>query len=152
MKHILLLSFLLTLMVDGYTQESDNTVRAAKKRIIGKTLKQNRKYSTSKATYLGILCDKNSKVKYYVVKEFSTLQAANVPHGHSEIIFFNQHAKVMAKVQVNMPYELPVKISKNALVFTYRKNKMVKQFLFRIDNKPDMLCVEPESCYEIDYK
>lgn len=152
MKYLLLLLLLLTGLVDGYAQETNNTVRALKKKMTGKTLKQQRRYGTSEATYLGTLSDQGGGVTYYVVKEFWTVQAANVAHGHSRILFYNRHAKVVAEAVLDMPDELPQKISANALIFTYRKNKTLRTFAFRMKNKPEMLCVEPEACYTIDYK
>jgi hypothetical protein len=152
MKYLLLLCLILTIAAKGHTQALGNSLRTLQAKTIGKVVKQKRQYGISKATYLGLIFDSTNKRKYWVIREFYTVQAAIVPHGHSRILFFDIHKKLIAEVVVNMPEELPVKIYKNALLFHYSEHGVKKKFSFRMDNKPGELCVEPASCYNIDYK
>jgi hypothetical protein len=152
MKYLLLLLLIMAIAAKGNSQSLDNALRAMQIKATGKVIKQKGKYRISKATYLGSISDNTNKTKYWVVKEFYTVQAAIVPHGHSRILFFDNRKKLIAEVVVNMPEELPEKIYKNALIFHYSENGIMKKFSSLMGNKPEELCVEPTSCYSVNYK
>jgi hypothetical protein len=152
MKYFFLLSLIVTITAKGYTQSLGNSLRALQAKRVGKMIKKKGQYGISKATYLGSILDSTNKIKYWIVEEFYTVQAAVIPHGHSRILFFDERKKLIAEVVVDMPEELPIKIYKNNLLFHYSEGGIQKKFSFQMDNKPKELCVEPTSCYSVDYK
>lgn len=152
MKYLLLLPLIMIIAAKGNSQGLDNALRAIQSKAIGQTVTQKNQHGISEATYLGSISNNTKKIKYWVVKEFYTVQAAIAPHGHSRILFFDRHKKLIAEVVVHTPAELPEKIHNNALLFHYSEYGIIKKFSSRIDNKPEELCVDPTSCYSVNYK
>ena len=98
---------------------------------------------------LGTITDKQGHVLYHVVAEFRTVQAAKQSHSHSSICFLNSQRIQVAKYEVGLPSELPVKLDKNALYFTYTDKAGEKNILSQLigNELPKMLCVAPKNCY-----
>ena len=127
-------------------EDFDDVLKAKKtEKLFIKKVKQD----ISERTFLGSIKDKEGNIKYYVVKEFLRVKAAVVYHGHSRILFFNPHKKLVLESILSMPYELPFKLKNNSLYFRYSKNNKKKIHIEDISILKKMLCVEPKSCYDI---
>lgn len=99
---------------------------------IGKEIFQKTEDGDTRSTYLGNITDKNSKILFYVVKEFSRIRAAKVYHGNSWLILYNPDKKFKAEYHFDMPEELPFKLRANALYFYDTEQKPVKILTVRI--------------------
>ncbi len=102
---------------------------------IGKNILQKTKDGDLKSTYLGKIIDKNGKVRFYVVKEFSRIKAAMVYHGNSWLIFYSPNKKLKARYHFDMPNELPFKLNNNTLYFYDTDEKPVKVLTLKINSQ-----------------
>lgn len=115
----------------------------------GKSVTRKTKDSESTITYLGTIRNKNRKVVYFVVKEFLKFQAARQMHGRSTILFFDNQKNKIAEYRVNLPDELPIKLTNNILYFTARDSKgnsIEHQEEISIA-LPEYICVSSEECF-----
>jgi hypothetical protein len=98
----------------------------------------------SERTFLGYIKDGNRTVVYYVVKEFYTVQAAIVRHGHSRIFFFTKDKKIAAVYYLDDSKELPFKLSQNELYFKCNRNGKEMNQVVKIQKKlPVSFCLIP---------
>lgn len=100
--------------------------------------------------YLGVIKKSNGDTLYYVLTDFTRIQAAIVMHGHSTVIFLNKNLKKVKSYELSLPEELPYKLISNTLYFKYNDKTTNKKQVFK--NKigttiPKMICVSPDSCY-----
>lgn len=102
---------------------------------IGKEIFQKTQNGDTRSTYLGKITDKDSKILFYVVKEFSRIKAANVYHGNSWLIFYGPEKKFSAKYHFDLPNELPFKLHTNKLYFYDIDEKPVKVLNILIGNQ-----------------
>ncbi|TLM90477.1 hypothetical protein [Hymenobacter jeollabukensis] len=102
-----------------------------------------------KTQQLGVIKTANGQVAFYVTTQFETVQAAIVLHGHSWVCFYDVQRRLVARYEVGSPDELPIKLVRNTLYFSYYdKNKLKKTFTQSVNAKlPDALCVAPDDCY-----
>ena len=152
MKHLKsqIILFLFLIIANGSRCQSlDNFNDVLTARKIGKIFTKKVKQDISERTFLGFIKEKNGNIKYYVVKKFLRIQAAIVYHGHSRILFFDPKKKLVLESILSMPYELPFKIKDNHLYFNYTKDNKKMVYVEDISTLHKMLCVEPESCYDI---
>ncbi len=102
--------------------------------------------------YLGNIVLENNKL-YYVLTNFSVIGINGMisPRGKSELIFINKDKTEIIKYYAGMPDELPNKINKNSLIFSYN-NSEIKLFELLIDNDfPPVLCPKYIGCFERIY-
>jgi hypothetical protein len=104
----------------------------------------------SDRAFLGLIKDSLGKIVFYVAKEFNTVQAAVVKHGHSRIIFFDNQKKMIACYYLSLPEDLPYNLANNSLYFKYRSDathvKLIQ--IVKIEDKlPGSICVSPSDCY-----
>ena len=112
----------------------DSNINLTQKNI-GKNILQSTKESDLRSTYLGKITDKDGKVKFYVVKEFSRIKAAIIYHGNSRLIFYNADKKFKAQYHFDMPDELPVKLNANTLYFIDKDQKPAKTLTLSINGQ-----------------
>src|SRR5687767_14833015 len=101
MKHskiFLPVILLLALTVNSFCQSLDDFSDVLGAQKIGKVFTKKAGQDISQRTYLGTVKDKEGKLKYHVVKEFLRIKAAIVYHGHSRIMFFNEHKKLTKQI------------------------------------------------------
>jgi len=87
---------------------------------------------------------------YYVLNSFRQFQAAIVKHGHSTVYILDSKRRIVKEYELSLPEELPFKVENNSLYFHYKDSKMNKRktYINRIVKElPELMCVEPESCY-----
>ena len=102
----------------------------------------------SERAFLGLIKDSAGNVVFYVAKEFYTVQAALVKHGHSRILFFNRDKKLTAAYYLDDPGELPYKLIRNSLYFKRTRDKEKLVQVVKVQTKlPVPLCVMPDDCY-----
>jgi hypothetical protein len=112
-------------------------------------LKKNDSVESERA-FLGLIKDSLGKIVFYVVKEFYTVQAALVRHGHNRIVFFNKQKKLIASYYLDLPEDLPYNLANNSLYFKYRTDTIQGTQIqtIKIDGKlPIPICVKPGDCY-----
>jgi len=132
------LSIILVLLISSawcFGQSIDDPNIDLAQKNIGKNIFQKIKNGDLRSIYLGKITDKNRKVKFYVVKEFSRIKAAMVYHGHSRLIFYNADKKFKAQYQFDMPDELPVKLKANTLYFIDKNQKPAKTLTLLINDR-----------------
>lgn len=146
LKSLIAIGLFLFISHQTYSQGLENVISTLKRQIIGKTYTRHFTYRISQATYLGTIKNKKGFIRFYVVKEFYKIQAANVYHGHSRIVFFDRNKKKYAETTFAMPEDLPFKVEKNALCFKYSIGGVTKIHKESItDNLPTMICGSPSS-------
>lgn len=148
-KTFTLLIFIYFFSAEVFCQSLKNFNDVLGKQIIGKVIIKKVQEDISQRTFLGTVKYNNGKIKYYVVKEFLRIKAANLYHGNSRILFFNARKKLVLQSILTMPNELPFKLYKNTLYFRYKSGNSEKTFTQPIHPLPKMICVEPTSCYEV---
>jgi hypothetical protein len=139
--------FFLSIKCDGQRQYSFKTILNLK--AVNKTFVSTSGKDTTWRTYLGKITDSNQRPLYYVIKEFNKTKAAVTWHGHSNVYFFNTQNDLIARFDVALPENLPVKIQDNIMYFPDEKNAnkfyevKIKQML------PKILCIRPDWCDEV---
>jgi hypothetical protein len=99
-------------------------------------------------TFLGIVNTSNGAMRYYVIKEFFTIRAANTWHGHSSVYFIDIKFKKTIKYDLAMPENLPYKLIDDKLLFKYKDGLLIKQYSQDLKLKlPSNICVAPLDCY-----
>ena len=102
----------------------------------------------SERTFLGYIKDEKGKVIFYVCKEFYSIPAAIVQHGHSRILFFTREKRLASEYYLDDPAMLPYKLERGNLYFKYRRNGKELIRLVKIRRKlPIPICVAPNNCY-----
>jgi hypothetical protein len=102
----------------------------------------------SERTFLGLINDSKGNVVFYVAKEFYTVQAALIMHGHSRLLFFNNNKKLAAAYYLDDPSELPYKLTRNSLYFKCTRDGKELILVVNVRRKlPVPLCVMPDDCY-----
>ena len=143
----ILLLLLIIFTTDGRAQIDDfgNILSSC---IRNKTFFKRTSDIESERTFLGFIRDDDKKVLYYVIKEFYTVQAAVVRHGHSRILFFGKN-KRLASVYIVEGWDLlPYKLSGNCLFFRYKKDDKAMVQIVKVGKiLPVPLCVKPNDCY-----
>lgn len=107
------------------------------------------KYGDEKIQYLGVIRKSNKDTLYFAFSVFERVQAAMVMHGHSNIIFLDKKRREVKRYDVNLPENLPYKLSANCLYFKYKNETTSKKetYKFKIQAKlPDMVCYSPTEC------
>ena len=149
-KRLIFLLWYLIWTPNVLSQSLENFNDVLNSQIIGKVITKKVGQDISQRTFLGIIRDKKSNIKYYVVKEFLRIQAATVFHGHSRILFFNESKKLTEQAILSLPNELPFKLKDNFLYFNYLENGVTKIFEDKVHPLPKMICVAPRSCYDVE--
>jgi hypothetical protein len=151
-KHFLFFFLILFFAKTATCQDKDYSdySKFIKHSWIGKITKEKTNDSSSEITYLGDITDSNGKTVYYVIKEFSTVQAAIVMHGHSNIIFLDTDKKIVRMYYLGTPDELPKSLKNNKLIFEYTDEKTKQKVIHQESigkELPKMICVKPDDCY-----
>jgi hypothetical protein len=119
---------------------------------INKTFVLKSKDDTTWRTYLGNITDNKHRTIYYVIKEFTKVQAAATWHGHSNVYFFNENRKLVARFDVVFPEDLPVRLQNDSLYFSDDK-KTDKIYGVKISRPlPRIICIRPGWCDELIFK
>lgn len=123
------------------------------KYIVADSLKKTQLIKTKtgdeKTNYLGVIKKTNGDTLYYIVTVFSRVKAAQVMHGHSNIIYIGKDLKEKKRYDIGLPEELPYKLDNNTLYFKYTDETTNKKKIFK--NKvgttlPKIMCVGPDNC------
>ena len=119
---------------------------------INKTFVIKSKDDTTWRTYLGNITDNKHRTIYYVIKEFTKVQAAATWHGHSTVYFFNEYKKLEARCDVVFPENLPVRLQNDSIYFPDDKNTD-KIYGVKISRPlPKFICIRPGWCDEVIFK
>jgi hypothetical protein len=143
--YILIVTILLSSKLFGQSEYSKYiVVDSLKKTQIIKT-----KTGDEKINYLGVIKKTNGDTLYYIVTVFSRVKAAQVMHGHSNIIYIGKDFKEKKRYDIGLPEELPYKLDNNTLYFKYLEETTNKKKIFK--NKvgtalPKIMCVGPDNC------
>jgi hypothetical protein len=143
------IAFLAAFTSNAFSQSLQDFSDVLEHNKIGQVVKKKVGKDISQRTLLGTVNDKKGVLKYYVVKEFLRVQAAIVYHGNSRIIFFNSKKKMVRQAFLHSNDELPFKLDNNCLYFYFLNSGVKRIFVLNIQVLPKMICVEPESCYEL---
>lgn len=118
------------------------------KPVVNKTLIKKDTAIESKRTFLGVIKDSKRRTVFYVAKEFYTVRAAIVRHGHSRIIFFDRQKKLIASYWIDS--QLPYSLVDNTLYFKYENSNSTKKLVYKEHIGPilpDHICVKINDCY-----
>jgi len=155
MKHFKLLTVLFFLLVstNANCQRYYSFKTILKYKRIGKTFINNSYTDTTCRTYLGKITYSKSNKFYYVFKEFKKVRAAATWHGHSNLYLFNEQKHLYAVIDVEMPYNLPSKLSQNKLFFEHTENGTTRSIVSYV---PYVLrheiCFSSLGCYDVQFK
>jgi len=131
----------------GQKKYSLNAILSIK--AINKTFVSKSKDDTTWRTYLGSIKDDKHRTIYYIIKEFNKIQAAVTWHGHSNVYFFNAYKKVVARVDVGLPENLPVQLENNTIYFPDDKNTGQVSGVKISRSLPKAICIRPDWCEEV---
>lgn len=143
--YILILTILFAIKLVGQSEYSKYIVAdSLKKAQLIKT-----KTGDEKINYLGVIKKTTGDTLYYIVTVFSRVKAAQVMHGHSNIIYIGKDLKEKKRYDIGLPEELPYKLDNNTLYFKYVDETTNKKKIFK--NKvgttlPKIMCVGPDNC------
>lgn len=105
---------------------------------------------TTWQTYLGKITSNNKDKFYYVFKEFKKVRAAATWHGHSNLYIFTEQKRLYAIINVEMPHNLPFRLSNNKLSFKYSQNGATQLIISKVPyNLPPVICFGPVGCYDV---
>jgi hypothetical protein len=148
---IILLIFFVTINTYGQKYYSFKTL--LKYQATGKTFINKSYYDTTWRTYLGKIKDTKTKNYYYVLKEFSKVRAAATWHGHSNLYIYSKQKKLIATIDMGMPYYLPFKLHANNLYFNYTQNRTTKFFKIPIPFiLPKIICFGSFGCNDVQFQ
>ena len=101
------LFFSATLTFSQPLESFENLLEANK---VGKVFIKKIGSDISQTTFLGTIKDEKGILNNYVVNKFLKVQAANLYHGNSSILFFNNEKKLVKEANLSLPEELPFKL------------------------------------------
>lgn len=150
---LIIASFIFFVTVNAYGQKYQSFKTLLKYQVAEKTFINKSYYDTTWRTYLGKITDPNTNKYHYVVKEFKKVRAAATWHGHSNLYLFSNHKKLIAIIDMGMPYYLPFKLQANNFSFNYSENGRNK--LFKIPAPfvlPKIICFGSFGCNDVQFQ
>lgn len=116
---------------------------------VNKTFVNKSKEDTTWRTYLGSLKNDKNETLFFVIKEFDKIKAASTWHGHSNVYFFNRKGKIIARLDVALPENLPLRIQKDILYFPDDKISGTVHAVKIGRSLPPDICLKPDWCDEV---
>jgi hypothetical protein len=143
---VLFILFCCPLRSDGQKMHSFKEILSVK--TINKTFVNQSKEDTTWRTYLGKITDSKYRTIYYVISEFNKIKAAVTWHGHSNVYFFNRKEKFVARFDMELPENLPIRLQKNTLYFKDKGNAGKIHGVKITSPLQKFICVGPNECGE----
>jgi hypothetical protein len=104
-----------------------------------------------KRAYLGSIKNTQGAAVYHIAISFRAVPSAIVPHGCSEVCFYDRNWQIAAIYKVGLPGALPVSLRNNTLIFNNKlKNNQANAFqqvISPLTAPPAWLCVAANDCY-----
>lgn len=145
---VLFISLLATSTIYGQKYHSFKSLLSNLK--VGKVSINESYNDTTWQTYLGKITSEKKDKFYYVFKEFKKVRAATTWHGQSNLYFFTEQKKLYAIINLEMPYNLPFRLSKNKLSFKYSQNGTTQFIISKVPySLPPLICFGPVGCYDV---
>jgi hypothetical protein len=127
---------------NAYSKFIDSKFKCKEQKIVGDDFEE-------RIIYLGKMKLKGMQTMY-ILTSHKSIKAASVKHGQSKILFLNTDKELINHYSLDIPEELPYKISRNILFF-HRYNedydKIGKTRVKIEDELPEVICIGPDGCF-----